>query len=405
MILKPLSTYSLLFLLFSVLTAGLLWAGDYPIETRVVTIRYFLFALAGFTAFSTPYLIFPDKLAAMLQLGNVNGRKMAQYIMSKTIRVQWPIPVLLTVITFGDIYSPVSNLGTKTFYLIFSLSLYIGLVLAATSRYVRSGTDSQFWQETERGREMRKKFADYFKYPLDPGTIPSMINTLIISAAGMIAVVLGAWLGSNAGAASEAIVGIAVFVTGTIMFVRLGKNPEKNYYPTNAFFEEFFGTGNGEDSVVERRKVEQLWWVPDTVRVHTWQFLQQIDRRIPAGRVVAVGHALVWFIAYQRPGEGFMTALWLLFAVAHQLLILLTLQPSMSPGWLLRWIGPLRIWFMSRFWMQMRWLVPLLISMNIQLFILGFPTPLNQAWIIAIFLLSAALGSAVGVLQLKKDIQ
>ena len=330
---------------------------------------------------------------------------MAQYIMSKTIRVQWPIPVLLTVITFGDIYSPVSNLGTKTFYLIFSLSLYIGLVLAATSRYVRSGTDSQFWQETERGREMRKKFADYFKYPLDPGTIPSMINTLIISATGMIAVVLGAWLGSNAGAASEAIVGIAVFVTGTIMFVRLGKNPEKNYYPTNAFFEEFFGTGNGEDSVVERRKVEQLWWVPDTVRVHTWQFLQQIDRRIPAGRVVAVGHALVWFIAYQRPGEGFMTALWLLFAVAHQLLILLTLQPSMSPGWLLRWIGPLRIWFMSRFWMQMRWLVPLLISMNIQLFILGFPTPLNQAWIIAIFLLSAALGSAVGVLQLKKDIQ
>lgn len=405
MIHKPQPFYQKVLLFAAVLFAALLWVGDYQMDARVVTLRYLLFTLSGFIAFITPYLLFPDKYTPMLQLANISGRSMAGYILRKIARTQWPIFLLLIVLVLGDLNTPGSSISQKVILLLFALMLYSGLLLMSVARYVKSGPDSQFWQESERGREMRKKFADYFKYPLDPGTIPSMINTLLIAGTGMIAVVAGAWLSGSAGMLGEPAAGLIVLVAGIIMFSGLMKNPERSFYPTNAFYGEFFGSGTGDESVVERRKVEQLWWVPAGIRHHVWQFLQQTDRRLPAGRVIAAGHIFVWFIAYQRPGEGFITALWVFFALSHQLLVLVTLQPSMSPGWLLRWIAPARTWFASRFWMQLRWLVPLLVSINLQAFIFGYPGLNDQIAIIAVYLISAAAFSAVGVLHLRNDIK
>jgi hypothetical protein len=399
------STTLRLIVLLTVMIAGLIWTGNLALEERVVTLRYLLFTLSGFIAFITPYLIFPDPGIVLVQLANLTGRDLLRYIFSGFARYQWPLLVLIFLAASGDLITPLESLMEKLIYMLNAVFLFSGLNLLALSRYIRSGTDSQFWQESERGKRLRKQVADYMKYPLDPGSVPSMINTLLVSSTGMIAVVTGAYLSEVYGAEGELAAGIVVLVFGSISFLKLRNNTERHYYATNAFYSEFFSSGTGEESVVERRKADQLWWVPGFIRAGVWQFLQQIDRKIPAGRAVAAGHLFVWFVAYQRPGEDFITAMWILFGLVHHLFIFLTMQKAMAPGWLLRWIESGSRWFLIRFWMQFRWLLPLFISMNAQAFVFGYPAMEGQFLVIGVFLLSGALISAVAAIQLKRTVQ
>jgi hypothetical protein len=197
---------------------------------------------------------------------------------------------------------------------------------------------------------------------------------------------------------------LIVFLIGGAIYFAGNRLPERKYYHTNSFFSEFFGSTEGEDTITARRKVEQLWWVPSPIRANVWQYLQQIDRKIPAGRAVASGHVLVWLVAYQKPDINFMIGVWTLFAVTHHLFILLTMQRNFSPHWMLRWLSPIKSWVFSWFWMQVRWLLPLVISMNAQLFIFGVPRGSDQLFIIAVYLTSALAVAFVGGFRLKKSI-
>ncbi|PWN06931.1 hypothetical protein [Rhodohalobacter mucosus] len=385
--------------------AGLIWAGDYSFDERVVTLRYLLFALSGLIAFITPYLLFPDPGVTLVQLANLTKGRLIKYIVSRYITWQWPLLLLIASIILGDTQAPFSEFSNKLLYAFYGVFLFVGLNLISLSRYLRSGSDSQFWQESEKGLRIRKQVADYMKYPLDPGSIPSMINTIAVSVTGMMAVVAGAFLGEMYGSTVELLTAAAVLILGLISFVKLRVQTALHYYATNAFYNEFFNSGSGDESTVERRKADQLWWVPFELRAGVWQFLQQIDRKIPAGRAVLAGHFLIWFVAYQRPGEEFITVLWIIFSVVHHLFILLTMQKSMAPNWLLRWIDSPFNWFLIRFWMQLRWLVPLFVSMNAQLFVFGYPKLPDQLTVMVFYLLSGALLSAAGVFRMKRSVQ
>ena len=391
-------------MLLLAVSAGLVWAGDYPFNDRVVTLRYLLFALSGLAAFITPYLLFPDPGVTLVQLANLNKGRLIRYIVSGYMNWQWPLLILITFIILGDIQTPFSDLPEKFMYALYGIFLFGGLNLISLSRYLRSGSDSQFWQESDKGLRIRKQFADYMKYPLDPGSIPSMINTIAVSVTGMLAVVAGAYLGDMYGSRGELVIGTAVLILGLISFSQLRVKTDRHYYATNAFFNEFFDSGGGNESTVERRKADQLWWVPLGLRAGVWQFLQQIDRKIPAGRAVMAGHFFIWFVAYQRPGEEFITVLWIVFGVVHHLFILLTMQKTMAPQWLLRWIDSAFNWAVIRFWMQLRWLLPLFISMNAQLFVFGYPEFTDQLMVMVFYLLSGALLSAAGAIRMKKSV-
>lgn len=404
-ILKKRPFYVNLFIAIIVAVLGLIWVGEHAIDVRVVTLRYFLFVVSGFVAFVTPYLLFPDSNTPLLQLGNIRDRDLRKYLIQKLFRFHWPLLMLFVVLMFGDLTSPLEQISAKLMNLVFAVTFFIGLNLISLSRYIRSGKDSQFWQESEKGREIRKTFAQNFKYPLDPGSIPSLINTVLITTVGMIAVVIAALLSDTIGDFMIIPLGLILLLTGIAMAVNLRDVQEQCFYTTNAFYKEFFGSDLQGETVVERRKVEQLWWVPSPIRANVWQFLQQIDRKIPAGRAVAVGHLFIWYFAYQRVNEEFIIALWVLFAIAHQLFIVFTLQQQIAPSWLLRWIDSGFNWFLSRVWMQVRWIVPLLLSMNAQQFIFGLPDFRAQSFVITSYLITAILVSAAGSVQLKQDVK
>jgi hypothetical protein len=396
-----LSKTAIFFTAIFVVALGLFWTGNDAIADRIITLRYFLFALTGLAAFSTPYLLFPDKYGAVIQLGNLPAKDLSRYLLKKLAFYTWPVFLMFGVILFGDLNTPADHLLQKTVYGGVSLFLFSGLILFSLARYVKSGPDSQFWKESEKGRRLRQNMADFFKYPLDPGSIPSLMNTILIVLAGFLAIVAGALFEQFISIYAELFWMGFIFIMAIATMKKYAGTLVRDYYSSNAFFREFFGTNLKGDEAVVRREVDQLWWVPGKFKAHVWQFLVQLDRKVPSGRVVAAGHVLVWFIAYQRPDPEFLAVIWLLFALLHHLFTLLTIQPEMSPQWLLRWLGSTAIWLFSRFWMQLRWIIPLLLSMNAQLFVFGTPGFESQALVIGIFILTSLLVSAIGVSKLR----
>lgn len=360
--------------------------------------------LAAMTAFSTPYLLFPDRNSTLLQLGNVSSKQLMKYLGKRIIKLIWPVYLLLAVMMVADIHTFDQFPVSKSVNLISSYLILSGLIMISMTRYVKSGLDSQFWKESERGRDIRKKMADYFKYPIDPGSIPSLINTIWVTTLGFAIIITSAAMGQSI-SGIEVVLFSAVFFAVSVVYTFSNSDTIlKNFYASNAFFLEFFGSNLKGEDLTSKHEVGHLWWVPSQLKVHVWQFLVQIDRKLPAGRVVFTGHLFIWFIAYQRPEPEFLAVVWILFAILHHLLTVLTYQPEMSPGWLHRWLASKWIWFGSRFWMQLRWVVPLMLSMNAQYFVFGTPGFGIQLQVVSLFIIFAMIISAYGMSVLNKEV-
>lgn len=394
----------LLFTVLSVTILGAFWTGLSSLEERVVTLRYLLLILTALIAFSTPYLLFPDRNTSLLQLGNMDEKFLTVYLIKRILKITWPVILLLAILLFADLNHPLDHLDVKGIVFLNSILFFTGLVIFSVTRYSGSGLDSQFWKESEKGKKLRMQMADYFKYPIDPGSIPSLLNTILIVSIGSLLIVSGSNINQTVNIYSELLFMFVIFISALLYFRMKSGRMVINYYATNAFFLEFFGSNMKGEDLTLRREVNQLWWVPTLLKAHVWQYLVQLDRKVPAGRVVAAGHLLVWFIAYQKPDPEFLSIVWLIFALLHHFFTFLTIGDEMSPGWLFRWIGSTNIWLLSRFWMQLRWLIPLLISMNLQLFIFGTPDFQTQSVVLVLFIISSLLVSIYGATGLKKEV-
>ena len=380
-----------------------LWTGNADLESRIVTIRYFLIVLSGLLAFIIPHIFFPDRLMPLYQLGNVSEKAINKLLVKKFTRYSLPVYAAFPIMMFADLQTPTENLYVKLIYTMVATLFYTGIGYLSLYRYIKSGEESRFWKESEKGRNLRRKVADYLKYPLDPGAIPSLINTVWITVAGIGTVTIAAYTGNVYGPVFEASTAVLIFGFGFLLMKRSEKKIDLYFYSTSAFFREFFGETLTGDDVAEQRTVEQLWWVPGILKAYVWQFILQQERILPAGMLIAAGHGAMLFIAYLKPDETFITWLWVMFAVMHHLLIALTFRSDVSPGWLHRWLADRKTWFAARFWMQVRWILPLLTGMNVQYFIFGSPDFYSQFVIIAIFLGTAILISYAGQTTQNRD--
>lgn len=385
------------------LAAGMMWGEGESFEGRVVTLRYLLLLLTALTAFLTPYLLFPDPNLATLQLGNVDGSSLRTYLLKKFWGINWPLFVFFTALILTDFEDPLSNPGQKLVILAGSFLFYTGLLAFALKRYIRIGGKSQFWKESERGRRLRVQMANYLKYPIDPGSIPSLLGTILILLLGSAALIIGSAAGSALGLAAEIGIYAILFMTGFTYFLFDGGHIIRDFLLSDAFYREFFRVNLKGDLDKSSREVEQLWWVPSSIRPSVWQLLIQLDRKLPAGRIVAAGHLLLLVIAYQRPDPAFLLLLWMLFAVSHHILIWMSAAGPIMPSWLERYTGGTGQWVFIRSWMQFRWILPLLLGMNLQLFIFGSPGFGNQLMILAAYLLTAFALSLITGFKTDRD--
>jgi hypothetical protein len=240
----------LLILLPALLLAALFIAiaHDYDYGGRLVMMRYLLFAFSGLFAFILPYISFPDPDSKLFQLGNMSGRELLSGYLLRH-RPVWGIGGLLLLVTaLADSRGPTDEFASQLLLLVYSVLFLTGIYLYAAYRYLKTGKDSQEWQEGERGMKVRSQLADVAKYPIDPGSIPSLINSVLISLIGMLAVVAGAMAYGLAGQAGEVALAAGLFLFGINRYRSVQKEADRFYYQTNAFFSEFFGVAPGPDA-------------------------------------------------------------------------------------------------------------------------------------------------------------
>ena len=371
--------------------AGTVWTWGQPIAEKLITIRYVLIGLSALAAFITPYLLFPDKYRAVIQLANPGGFFAENHLAQKMSLLFISASVMLFFMAVGGIMSGSGSAAEILLMAVGSILFFSAILNFARYRYLQTGPDSQFWSESEKGRVYRKKLADYFKYPLDPGSIPSLINTVVIFLTGSLMVIGGTILFETIAVWAETLIYCIFWVVIYFMIRRQRMSVVRYYYHTNAFFSEFFREsqdGNEQESV---RTVDQLWWVPARLKPHVWQLTLQTDRIVPAGRTIAAAHAALLFVAYQKPDGDFLFMLWTGFALVHHLFIPLSAREDVAPGWLTQWIAGFGTMVLSRAWMQIRWVLPMLIGMNLQYFIFGVLEFRLQLIILLFYILSAFL--------------
>ncbi|MEX0769240.1 MAG: hypothetical protein WD035_00805 [Balneolaceae bacterium] len=362
--------------------------------SRTVVMRYFLFGYTGLVAFILPYISFPEQQHTLVRILNLSSRKIFRLYIIRH-RMIWGVPAfLILVIAFGGHTVELFNEFADRFLLfLYGLLFLSGIYTYAASIYLKVGPDSQKWNEGNKGMKTRQRFAEYGKYPLDPGSVPSMIASVKITVIGMMAVVLGATMYGWAGFAGELSVAFFIFLFGGYSILKPAEQTDRYFYHTHSFFSEFFGTGPGHSSEREPLQVRQLWWVPLRWKTHSWALMLELDRRIPAGRILALGHLFVWVLAYQRPDERVLLMIWALFAVFHHSLLIFTSDESLAPRWWLRYLDRSIHWSLSRFWVQVRWILPLALSMAVMKGVFGVFAWMHVGWVLILYLTAGILAA------------
>lgn len=404
---KPGGSYRFLTLAASWLPALLfaLMTRDLSPDERGVSLRFLLFILSGVAAFVPPYFGFPDPNSSLFQLGNLRSDRLFTEFMHRLKPFGMTGGLLIAAVTLSGLIGPgeegsaagsgpgvAGSVPGSLLQLTQGNFFWGGISLLASSLLLQTGERSGKLEEGSRGDRLRLLFSQLYRYPVDPGAVPTLLATIRIALTGMAAVVAGAGMGALAGVAGEMAVALLLFLYGLRSVLRLRKEADRHYYRTNAFFREFFaerGGGMERDPL----RIEQLWWIPSRWKVHSWALLLQSDRRLPAGRLIAAGHLLLWTLAWMEAAPPLLLGSWILFALLHQALLGLTVKPDIAPSWWLRLLDRPVHWVLVRFWMQVRWLFPLLLSMGAAGWLFGLFSWKDLIMTASLYLLSALLVS------------
>src|SRR5690625_7936958 len=113
-----------------------------------------------------------------MQLANPDGNAIWRHLYGKMNVIVLTGAVLLIFMALGGIFSGSGKFLEIILSAVGPILFLSAILRLACYRYLQSGPDSQFSSESEMGRRCRQKAADLFKYPLDPGSILRLRNTV-----------------------------------------------------------------------------------------------------------------------------------------------------------------------------------------------------------------------------------
>ena len=164
------------------------------------------------------------------------------------------------------------------------------------AHYTSIGASSQAWQEGRAGgwyhriREVAPQI--WLNVPL--GLIPSVLASARVFAVGA-GVTLATAALANAGLAGFGWVPpTALLVLAAVRLVHRVPRWDQDFYQTNALYAEVLASGGPRTAEREPVPFASVYWAPAALRPHVWASLVQLDRRLPLGRLFALGVLVVW---------------------------------------------------------------------------------------------------------------
>lgn len=347
---------------WAVALPGAAFAGVLAVGSDAATLRwimeYAVLLAVGGLALSLPHLALPDPHQFLYQLANVPPAELAAS--------QWRRwrPVALGVLAPGAVlafWPPLD--GIRLVRGLAYVLLVGGVAFEALGHYHRIGPLSQEWSEGKRGSVYRwLKENTPYSVALPDGLVPAFLGTGRLFSLGA-AVHLAGRLLEGVHPALALLPGLVLLVVGALRWRAARAGFDGPYYHSNAFFREIFTAGRLHAAPAPGLPYESLYWIPKRLRPAAWLVLLQLDRRLPLGRLLALGHGLFWVMVWRGAPEAAVTALLLLLVVAPRAVSAMATRPPILPAFVAMHYQSPSHWWMVRLWINLRWTFPLVASL------------------------------------------
>jgi hypothetical protein len=340
-------------------------AGNALPEARVLYLRFWtLFAIGTFAA-APPHLLLPDPKRIWFPFLNPSPLR----LFFREVRRWLPIVLLLILPSLVlAYYMPGREELTPVLsneHQLAALFTMLGTAFFSFWRYMRIGRVSQEWQEGKRGRLYSSVSNNStITLGLPHGLVPVLTQTSFVFLTGTATVLLAAYMTQTEAAPFAWLPGFVLLTGALLGLVAQSQGFDAAFYRTNALYAEVFRSTGGI-AVAEREPIPYagVYWVPSKWKGYAWAGLCQLDRRLPLGRYIFLGHLLLWLLFMQGANATIIAAYLLTFSTLKNIVIAMHGTRPMAPGALQVTLQPPVGWTMTRFFMNLRWTLPLLLSL------------------------------------------
>lgn len=334
------------------------------LETRVTMLGYCVLFASALFATSLPNALIPDSLLSFHQLVNTSPRALFAAQFRRWLPWIGSMLVPPAIIAFYDPGAYAESLGSKFLMALGSMIAIAAIGMYSFAFYYGIGPVAQRWQEGTAGQwyDRLKEYSSH-PVPLPRGLIPALTATSRVFSLGIVVAIVQLYLTRDAVTIHLLWPALALFLWAVVRLQRLQASFDRAYYHTNAFYREIFQRGSLRTSEREPISYEAVYWVPARWRSHAWVNLVQLDRVMPIGRFFAIGLFVLAILIWQRIDPVYITTYLLLFIAAKNLASLTLSRADINPPVLQRLFQSRLDWSLTRFFINVRWTLPLLIGL------------------------------------------
>ncbi len=335
-------------------------------EERAGLLRYWTLLSAGTLAVAFPHALLPDPRVPLLQLLNRAPARLLAYQGGRWAPVVGLFAVPAVLLAFFDPGRFGQDLAVKGVRLVEHLLVIGGVGAYSFARYATIGARSQAWQEGRAGQW----YANWVEmtgqgFSVPRGLVPALFGTGRIFIVALAAVIAAAYLEPVAAGLAAWGPGLVLCASAALRIARARRIYDRHFYHTTAFYREVLGSGEAHVQARAPVAYEAVYWTPHRWRPAVWASLRQFDRLLPLGRLVVLGHGLLWLLFLQGAGAPVVTAYLLLFVAAQNAACLVLARPSAAPGaFQVAQQSPFD-WTMTRFFVNLRWTLPFALSLGL----------------------------------------
>ena len=324
---------------------------------RASGLRLWAVAGAGLFAMAPPNVLLPDPNTPLLQLLNWSPARLLRYQLGRLGPLVLLVSLPAVLLAFADPAMPLHHLDVKAAALGQTLLLLLGAAGDSFAHFATLGPRSQAWQEGTSGEWYARAVEEQGQgVSLPRGLVPALFATTRCFVVALAAIIVSA-------AGAQADLAWAAWGPGLVLLgwagVRLWNERsafDRHFYHTTAFYDEVMGGGTLHAEGRDPIPYDALYWVPPRWRPATWASLRQLDRRLPLGRLVALGHAGLWLLCLQNVPALVTTGYLALFFTAQTATCGLLTTRTAAPVAFQRTLQSTTAWIGTRTFANLRWL-------------------------------------------------
>lgn len=354
-------------LLVLALAVAALLSADVAPEARAAVVRLWALFAAGCLAAAAPHVLLPDPQLDVLPHVNPPPRALLWRGLWRWSPVVALVGLPVLVLAFaGEGVLLRSAFVPRVVAALDAALLVLGIGLYSFAVYGSLGAVSQAWQEGRAGQWYRRmgEHSTTARADIPLGLVPAVTATGRVFIVAALAWGLGATLDRNGLYAWAWLPGAAVLLLGGLRLRRLAAAFDRHFYQTNGFYDELFRRAGGiRAEAREPLPYAAVYWVPARLKPHAWMLLRQLDRRLPLGRLVMVGHVVFWLLVLRAASPAFVGAYLLLFSAAKNAAVFLTATDRLLPLPVAAVQASAGAWALGRFFVNLRWTLPWALSL------------------------------------------